>query len=135
MDLDAVFDPIGLSYQTLSGADGNVTGYTYDTTWTVANGASSSVDCDDANWSVISSSHTDASGYSAVSDYRVYICFDGNNTCDIIWIFDNIEDGLDRDALSVFDPFSEIYNASVDDDLSFPRIADVELQSDSENWL
>ena len=121
-------------YRTDIDADGNVTGYTHDTTWTDANGTSSSINYYDANWGMTGSSYTDASGYSTVTlpsasfvEPLVCICFDGNDKFDA-WTFDNAENGLDGDTLSVFDPFRDAYNTFTDDDLPEPNMTDAELQ-------
>ena len=122
-------------YRTDLDADGNVTGYTHDTTWTDANGTStSSINYYDANWGMTGSSYTDASGYSTVTlpsasfvEPLVCICFDGNDKFDA-WTFDNAENGLDGDTLSVFDPFRDAYNTFTDDDLPEPNMTDAELQ-------
>ena len=78
-------------YHTDTDADGNVTGYTYDTTSTDINGTYSWINHYDASWNLTETDFTDNNGVSSIIHVtsipletiyipEVIICYDGTGT-------------------------------------------------------
>ncbi len=104
-------------------ADGNITGYTYTSSYTDADGFSYSwTDSYDADWSLTQSSYSDSTGYSSVTAYGACSDADGNLTGHTYTTAVTDADGLSCSWTDTYDADWSLTQSSYSDSTGYSSV-------------